>query len=244
MAAVIVWNEHRHERDDPEVAERYPEGIHGLLAGVLTEAGHDTATATLDEPEHGLTDAALDATDVLVWWGHRAHEEVTDAVVDRVQQRVLDGMGLVVLHSGHYAKVFRRLMGTGCMLKWRKPDRERLWVVDHGHPIVAGLPESFELDPEEMYGEPFQVPPPDELVLVSWFAGGEVFRSGCTWRRGRGRVVYLRPGDESYPTYHHPLVQRLISNAVGWAAPGAGPAEVIGRAPAQEREPAESEEQR
>ena len=236
MVRVMVWNEHRHEREDPDVARRYPDGIHGLLAAVLGAQGHEVTTATLDEPGHGLTDAALGGTDVLVWWGHVAHEEVTDEAVDRVQERVLDGMGLVVLHSGHYAKVFRGLMGTGCMLKWRKPDRERIWVVDHSHPIAAGLPESFVLDPEEMYGEPFQVPPPDELVLVSWFAGGEVFRSGCTWRRGRGRVAYLRPGDESYPTYHHPLVQRMLANAVGWAAAPRGPEEIIGRT-----EPAEGE---
>ncbi len=235
MIRVTVWNEYRHERDDPGVRARYPEGMHAVLAGALREpGGFDVTTATLDEPEHGLPDEVLDATDVLTWWGHAAHDEVADEVADRVRRRVLNGMGLIVLHSGHLSKVFRALMGTGCMLKYRKGDRERLWVVDHGHPIAAGLPERIELGVEEMYGEPFQIPPPDQVVFVSWFSGGEVFRSGCTFRRGRGRVFYFRPGDEEYPTYHDPLIQRVVVNAARWAAPTRGPEEVIGRVDACE----------
>ena len=108
-----------------------------------------------------------------------AHPEVDDAVVDRVQARVLEGMGLVVLHSGHFSKIFQRLMGTTCNLVWRETgERERVWVVDPGHPIAAGLDASFVIEREEMYGEPFDVPAPDRLVLVSWFGGGEIFRSG------------------------------------------------------------------
>jgi trehalose utilization protein len=157
---------------------------------------------------------------VLVWWGHRAHDEVRDDIVDRVRARVLDGMGLLALHSSHFSKIFKGLMGTSCDLKWRVADeRERLWVVAPGHPLVRGLPERIELPQEEMYGEPFDIPPPDELVLVSWFQGGEVFRSGCCFQRGRGRIAYLRPGHETYPTYHHPLIQRLVANAVDWATP-------------------------
>lgn len=227
---VTVWNEFRHERANEAVRAHYPAGIHAVLAGALRAAGHEVRAATLDEPEHGLPEPVLAATDVLLWWGHKAHAEVADAVVDRVQARVLAGMGLVALHSAHFSKIFKRLMGTSCDLKWRVAgERERLWVVAPGHPIAAGLPERIELEPEEMYGEPFDVPPPEELVFVSWFQGGEVFRSGCCYRRGQGRVFYFRPGHETYPTYHHPLVQRAIQNAVAWAAPASGSTPTRGR---------------
>lgn len=217
MTRITVWNEYRHERGEEQVRALYPDGIHGALAAALREdPGLDVRTATLDEPGHGLPAEVLGATDVLVWWGHEAHDEVADEVVDRVQERVLAGMGLLALHSSHFSKIFRRLMGTSGGLRWRKPDRERLWVVDPGHPVAAGIPESFELEVEEMYGEPFDIPRPDELVFVSWFAGGEVFRSGCAWRRGRGRVFYLRPGDEEYPTYYDPHVRQVVRNAVRW----------------------------
>jgi trehalose utilization protein len=219
---VTVWNEFRQERNDPPVARVYPDGIHAAIATGLRELGGDdldVRTATLDEPASGLPDEVLAATDVLIWWGHVAHDEVPAELVDRVQARVLDGMGLVVLHSGHASRIFRRLMGTACDLKWREDGRrERLWVVDPSHPIAAGLGESIVLAEEEMYGEHFDIPPPDDLVLVSWFEGGEVFRSGCTWRRGRGRVVYLRPGHETHPTYFDAGMRRLVANAVRWAA--------------------------
>jgi trehalose utilization protein len=221
---VTVWNEHRHERANPAVREVYPEGIHAALAEGLRAHGlASVRTATLDEPEHGLSEAALAETDVLLWWGHKAHEEVADEVVGRVQRAVLGGMGLVALHSAHYAKIFRRLMGTTCTLNWRVAgERERLWVVAPSHPIAAGLGPYLELEREEMYGEVFDIPPPDELVLVSWFRGGEVFRSGCCFLRGRGRIFYFRPGHETYPTYHDPQVRRVVANAVRWAAASEG----------------------
>ncbi|MBA2717758.1 MAG: ThuA domain-containing protein [Chloroflexi bacterium] len=215
MTRVTVWSEHRQERSDPAVAAVYPDGIHAAIAAGLADAGFDVRTATLDEPEHGLSDGVLAATDVLTWWGHVAHAEVDDAIVDRVQQRVLDGMGLIVLHSGHHSKIFRRLMGTSADLHWREAgERERIWVIDRSHPIADGLGESFVIDEEEMYGEPFDVPAPDQLVLISWFEGGEVFRSGCCYSRGRGRIFYFRPGHETHPTYVQPAVRRVISNAV------------------------------
>ena len=163
----------------------------------------------------------LATTDVLTWWGHAAHERVSDEVVERVRRRVLEGMGLVVLHSAHNSRIFRTLMGTSCMLRWREAgERERLWIVDPSHPIVAGLTdEYFELPHTEMYGEFFDVPRPDEVFLISWFEGGEVFRSGCTWRRGKGKVVYFRPGHETFPIYYDANVQKVIANAVRWAAP-------------------------
>jgi trehalose utilization protein len=221
---VTVWNEHRHETSNPVVAGIYPGGIHGAIAKPLIARGFDVRTATLDEPDHGLTQEVLDATDVLVWWGHKAHNEVRDDIVDRVQQRVLDGMGLVVLHSGHHSKIFRRMMGTTANLKWREAnDKERLWVVLPGHPIVDGVGEYVEIEEEEMYGEFFDIPQPDELVFVSWFTGGEIFRSGCCYHRGRGKIFYFRPGHETYPTYHNEQVLHVIGNGVAWAAPVNGP---------------------
>ncbi|QHW32769.1 trehalose utilization protein ThuA [Paenibacillus rhizovicinus] len=217
---VTVWNENRHEQKNPKVKEVYPDGIHSAIAGFLQEAGMIAGTATLDDPEHGLTDEVLAATDVLVWWGHLAHGEVQDDIVSKVRQRVLDGMGLIVLHSGHHSKIFKVLMGTSCDLKWREADeKERLWVVAPGHPIAEGIGEYIELPQEEMYGEHFDIPVPDELVFTSWFEGGEVFRSGCAYTRGSGKVFYFRPGHETYPTYHNPAIQRVIVNAVKWARP-------------------------
>nr|WP_285813743.1 ThuA domain-containing protein [Rossellomorea marisflavi] len=216
---VTVWNENRHEQQNPVVREIYPKGIHGAIASFLEDA-FNVRTATLDEPEHGLTQEVLDGTDVLIWWGHLAHGEVSDEVVERVKQRVLDGMGLIVLHSGHFSKIFKTLMGTSCDLKWREADeKERIWIVDPSHPIADGIGESIELEKEEMYGEHFDIPAPDQLVMVSWFEGGEIFRSGCTYQRGNGKIFYFRPGHETYPTYYHQDVQKVIANAVKWAAP-------------------------
>jgi trehalose utilization protein len=229
---VTIWNEYRHERENPEIGKIYPEGIHKALAGGLQERGFSLRTATLDEPEHGLTAAVLAETDVLIWWGHKAHPEVSDEIVDRVQARVLEGMGLVVLHSAHYSKIFQRMMGTTCNLKWREVgEKERIWVVEPGHPIAAGLPTYLEIDQEEMYGEHFDIPAPDTLVFVSWFEGGEVFRSGCCYHRGSGKIFYFRPGHETYPTYYNKQVLQVIGNAVHWAAPVDGPKVTYGNVP-------------
>ncbi|MGE0758473.1 MAG: ThuA domain-containing protein [Pirellulaceae bacterium] len=221
---VTVWNEFIHERQHEAVRVHYPAGIHAVVAQALQQhlGSHvDVRTATFDQPEHGLPEDVLAATDVLTWWGHAAHDRVDDTLVDRVQQRVLSGMGLLVMHSGHASKIFRRLMGTSCMLRWREAaERERLWIVDPSHPIAAGLEgECFELTHTEMYGEFFDIPAPDEIVFISWFEGGEVFRSGCTFRRGKGKIFYFRPGHETFPIYHNAQVQRVLANAVQWLAP-------------------------
>lgn len=229
---VTVWNEHRHEKTDERVRKVYPEGIHGALASFLRAQGMDVGTATLDEPENGLTDEVLENTDVLIWWGHMAHNEVSDTVVEKVQKRVLDGMGLIVLHSAHFSKIFRKLMGTTCDLKWREiGEKERLWVVEPGHPIVEGIGEYIELPQTEMYGERFDIPAPDTLVFISWFAGGEVFRSGCCYNRGRGKIFYFRPGHETFPIFYNKDIQRVITNAVRWAAPVEGPVPKFGHHP-------------
>ncbi|MCP8894082.1 ThuA domain-containing protein [Shinella daejeonensis] len=215
----VVWGENIHEQTNAIVRSIYPDGMHNTIAATLNrDPSISATTATLAEPEHGLGEARLTETDVLVWWGHKDHGAVEDAVVERVARRVYEGMGLLVLHSGHFSKIFKRLMGTPCALKWREAgERERIWVVDPGHPIASGLGDHFVLEHEEMYGEPFSVPEPLETVFISWFAGGEVCRSGMTWRRGAGHVFYFRPGHETYPTYHDTTVQRVLVNGVKWA---------------------------
>ena len=227
---VTVWNEFRHEKTDEHIRRVYPQGIHGAIADYLEQQpGLSVQTATLDEPEHGLTEAVLAETDVLIWWGHQAHGAVEDAIVDRVQARVLDGMGLICLHSSHFSKIFKKLMGTTCNLKWREiGENERLWVVDPSHPIAAGVGQYIDIPHEEMYGEFFDIPQPDRLVFISWFPGGEVFRSGCCYHRGRGKVFYFRPGHETFPTFYQAEVRLVIGNAVRWAAPSAGPKPVFG----------------
>ncbi len=233
---VTVWGEYRHEKKNPKVAAVYPDGMHHAIAGGLRAfPGFVVRTATLDEPDHGLTDTVLQETDVLTWWGHTAHNEVRDEIVERVRQRVLDGMGLIVLHSGHFSKIFKTLMGTSCDLKWREAgENERIWVVEPGHPIAEGLGETIEIEHEEMYGERFDIPTPETLVFVSWFAGGEVFRSGCCYTRGKGRIFYFRPGHETFPTYFHPDVRRVIANAARWTAQPPSAKVVFGNAKPRE----------
>lgn len=227
---VTVWNEYFHELESEEVRKIYPEGIHECIAGFLKEAGMDTRTATLAMPEHGLTEEVLKSTDVLVWWGHMAHDKVDDEIVQRVYRSVLEGMGLIVLHSGHASKIFRKLMGTDSdLLKWREVgEKEIIWVASPGHPICNDLEEKIIIPHEEMYGEHFNIPQPEEQVFISWFEGGEVFRSGCCWHRGKGRVFYFRPGHETFPIYHMPEIQKVITNAVKWACPVNTPAVTYG----------------
>ncbi|TFV81496.1 trehalose utilization protein ThuA [Microbacterium sp. dk485] len=224
MIRVLVWNEGEHERVDASVQAIYPDGMHTVIADGLREHLGDEVevrTATLRDPEHGLSEEALAATDVLLWWGHMAHDAVDDAVVERVHRHVLSGMGILVLHSAHFSKIFIRLMGTTCSLAWRNDgEQELVWTVAPGHPIAEGIEQPLRIERQEMYGEFFDVPAPDELVFVSSFSGGEVFRSGMTYRRGRGRVFYFSPGDQEYPVYHHPQIRRVLANGVRWAHPG------------------------
>ncbi|MCC6695098.1 MAG: ThuA domain-containing protein [Candidatus Hydrogenedentes bacterium] len=226
---VTVWNEGIHEKSDEVVKALYPKGMGSQIAQYLQKQPR-IATVHVSELDHdhqGLPDDILNTTDVMTWWGHKAHADVSDENVARVYQRVLDGMGLIVLHSGHHSKIFRKLMGTSCDLKWREiGERERIWVVDPGHPITEGLPEYFELPHVEMYGEHFDIPQPDRQVFISWFQGGEVFRSGCCWQRGKGKIFYFRPGHETFPIYYDANVLRVIYNGVKWAAPS-GVATVI-----------------
>ncbi|MFI5693842.1 ThuA domain-containing protein [Kribbella sp. NPDC051586] len=222
---VLVWNENVHESvlRDPAVLQHYPDGIHSVIGDGLTRLLGEqvvVSTATLADHEHGLDEQRVEHTDVLLWWGHEAHDDVADVVVERVVRHVRAGMGILVLHSGHYSKVFKQLMGSTCSLQWRNDgEQELVWTVAPEHPIAAGVPHPIEIPEQEMYGEYFDVPPPQETIFLSTFSGGEVFRSGVTYTRGRGKVFYFSPGDQDYPVYHHPDVQRVLANAVRWATP-------------------------
>ncbi|MFP3091359.1 ThuA domain-containing protein [Treponema sp. TIM-1] len=199
----------------------YPRGIHGALEeGLSADKNLAIRTALLEMPGHGLSEEILRNTDVLMWWGHLAHDRVSDETAELVAKHVRLGMGLVVLHSGHYSKPFRKLMGTACTLSWREiGESERVWIIDPSHPICQGLGPYFELEHEEMYGEVFDIPAPDELVMIGWFKGGEVFRSGCVFKRGRGKIFYFQPGHEEFPTFRKPEVLRILKNALYYLRP-------------------------
>lgn len=220
---VTIFNENFHDKEERVIAV-YPNGLHGAIKEALDADGRfETTIALQDMPEHGLTDEVLDNTDVLFWWGHVRHHLVEDAIVEKVHARVLKGMGLVVLHSGHFSKIFKKLMGTSCDLKWRETgDLERVWVVKPSHPIAAGIDQYFELPQEETYGEHFDIPAPDELVFTSWFSGGEIFRSGCCFERGNGKIFYFQPGHETFPTYYNENVRKVLVNGALWAGAPCG----------------------
>jgi trehalose utilization protein len=216
---ITVWNENLHERTKEKVMKVYPNGIHNAIAdGLKKNPDMTVRTATLEQPEHGLTEKVLDETDVLFWWGHMAHDQVEDAIVKRVQERVLSGMGLIVLHSGHFSKIFKLLMGTHCSLRWREAgEKELVWNVAPGHPITKGIGDTIVIPAHEMYGERFDIPEPTQLVFISWYEGGNVFRSGCTFIRGNGRIFYFSPGHETYPVYFDDTIRKILTNAARWA---------------------------
>lgn len=220
MIRVTIWNEYKHERENEKIHRQYPEGIHGCLAGFLgKQEDFSVRTATFDMEEHGLTEEVLENTDVLIIWSHQLQEEFSDEVARRVQRHVLSGMGLIALHSAHYSKIMRNLMGTTMSLKWKHGEKEKLWCIEPAHPIAKGIPEMIEIPQEEMYGEFFDIPKPDDVIFSGWFSGGQVFRSGCVFYRGRGKIFYFQPGHEEYPIYHIPEIQKIIENAVRFCAP-------------------------
>ena len=228
MTRIGIYNENVHEQTKEEVRAIYPEGIHGTLASFLKDDDVSIRIFTLDTVEE-ITEEALDEIDVLLWWGHAAHNKVPDEIAFRVRDAVQKGMGIIFLHSGHHSKPFRFLMGTSCNLNWREDgDMERIWVVKPSHPIAKGLGRYFELPHDETYGEPFCIPDPDDVVFITWYEGGEVFRSGCTFHRENGKIFYFQPGHETFPIYHDKNVQHVIKNAVEWAKPNYRVAELIG----------------
>ena len=216
---VVIYNEFNDTHQTGKTLKAYPTGIHGVLKDLFEKAGHNVKVYTLKNINE-ITEDVLKQTDVMVWWGHTNHQDVSDAVADKVAESVLKGMGFIALHSAHLAKPFKRLMGTACNLKWREIDeKERVWVVLPNHPIAKGINEYFEIPHEEMYGEPFGIPTPDELVFIGWFQGGNVFRSGCCYYRGNGKVFYFQPGHETNPTFCIKEVQQVLLNALNWAKP-------------------------
>ena len=220
MIRVTIYNEFVHERTHENVREVYPDGIHMTLSRALQCEDIEVKTVTLLDDQCGLTDETLKNTDVLIWWGHMAHGEVPDEVAQRVRDHVQMGMGAIFLHSAHESKPFKLLMGTPCSLTWREDgDFERVWVVNPAHPIAQGIGRFIYLPHEETYGEPFTVPEPDELVFIGTYDGGEVFRSGCCYRKENGRVFYFQPGHETYPIFYDENVRTIIRNAVKRAKP-------------------------
>ena len=220
MIRITVWNENLHEKSDPEVRANHPNGLHETVAEALREDPEFVVrTATLDDPDCGLTDEVLSETDVLFWWGHMGHDKVPDEVVDRVYKHVMNGMGLVALHSAHHSKIFRKLMGSPCNLTWHDDSRERVFVVNPAHPIAKGIPAHFEIPVEECYGEPFSIPEPDQLVFLAWYNTGEVFRAGCCYQRGCGKIFYFQPGHETAKSFFVPEVRQIYRNGARWAAP-------------------------
>lgn len=223
MLRITVWNEYKHEREYEAIRKVYPEGIHGCISSFLEkEEDFEVRTATFDMSEHGLTEEVLQETDVLIIWSHALQDEFADMVAERVQRHVLAGMGLIALHSAHFSKVMKKLLGTSMTLKWKHGDREKLWCTAPTHPIAAGIPEVIDIPEEEMYGEFFDIPKPDDVIFTGWFAGGQVFRSGCTFSRGYGKIFYFQPGHEEYPIYYMPQIQQIIKNAVRYCAPITG----------------------
>ena len=218
MTRVLVWNEFLHEKKDDGVRAIYPEGIHKTIAEFLKTDDLEIKTATLDDEECGLTQEVLDNTDVLIWWGHMGHQLVPDEIAMRVRDAVLEGMGMIFLHSAHHSKPFKFLLGTSCNLGWRENgDREYVWVCDPSHPIAEGIDRYIKLEHEETYAEPFSIPEPDKLIFIGSYEGGDVLRAGCCYRRGYGKIFYFQPGHETFPTYHNPQIIRVIKNAIHWA---------------------------
>lgn len=218
---VTIWNEYRHEKSDENVAKLYPNGLHAAIGEFLSNNDDMKITlAALDDPDQGLPDEVLNNTDVLLWWGHMNHGEVKDDLVERIRQRVyVGGMGFIALHSAHHSKPFRAIVGTTGNLLWGDNQKEIIWNIMPSHPIAAGIPSHFELPEEELYAEPFQIPQPDAHIFEGWYEHGYVFRTGCTFLRGAGRVFYFQPGHETCPSFYDANVQRIITNGVRWAAP-------------------------
>ena len=218
MIRVTVWNEYVHEREYEGIAKVYPKGIHGCIADFLdTDEEIAVRCATLDMEDQGISEEMLRNTDVLIWWAHARHEDITDENVRLIREAVLGGMGLIALHSAHYSKIMKALMGTTMSLNWRNNDSEMLQCVMPLHPIADGVPAVINIPHEEMYSEWFDIPKPDDIVFEGTFSRGEKFRSGVTFTRGYGRIFYFQPGHEEYPIYFMPEIQRIITNAVHWA---------------------------
>lgn len=217
MIKVTIFNEFIHEKEKDDIKAIYPDGIHNAIKQGIECDSIAVKTFTLENVEE-ITDEVLAETDVIIWWGHIAHNRVPEEVAERVQAAVLSGMGAIFLHSAHHSKPFKKLMGTTCNLTWRENgDYELVWAIKPSHPIARGIDRFIKLDHVETYGEPFDIPEPDELVFIGSYEGGEAFRSGCCWKRGNGKIFYFQPGHESYPVFYNEGILTVIRNAIYWA---------------------------
>ena len=233
MIRVTIWNEFRHEKTKEKVKALYPNGLHATIKEYLdTDEELEVRLAALDDEDQGLPDDVLNNTDVLLWWGHMAHKEVDDELVEKIRVRVYTGkMGFIALHSGHHSKPFKRILGTTGNLQWGRNQKEIVWNLMPTHPIAAGIPDHFILEEEELYSEPFFIGQPEALVFGSWFEDGNILRSGACFVRGAGRIFYFQPGHETCPSYHNPYVLRIIKNAIYWVKPSTPGYEIKDDAP-------------
>ena len=216
---VVVWSEGTAPK------RVYPKDVNTTIAEGLQPLSPtwEIVTASLADPEQGLTEESLAKTDVLIWWGHQKHGQVKDALVARIVRRVKeDGMGFIALHSAHFAKPLKKLLGTNCGWKGGyvcDGSKVELIVKDKNHPIVRGVSD-FSLANTERYSEPFEVPEPEAVVLDGIYirpdGTKEHSRHGLVWTVGKGKVFYFQPGHETYPHYFDPNVQKVLCNAVEW----------------------------
>ena len=226
---VVVWSEGSANVDEGS-KKVYPEDINTAIAeglAPLKARGWEIVKATLGDPDQGISDELLAGTDVLIWWGHKKHGEVKNELVDKIDQRVRDGkMGFIATHSSHFAKPFKKLMGTACSWGEYVVDGTsvEILVKEPSHPICRGV-RSFKLPKIERYGEPFAVPAPEAVPLDGRYTKPDgktaPARMGLCWAVGKGKVFYFTPGHETYDDYYRPEVRRIFVNAVQWAAPAA-----------------------
>ena len=217
---VTIWNEFRHEKTVEAAKKLYPDGLHAFIRDFLECEQVKVTLAALDDENQGLSDDLLKSTDVLIWWGHMAHGEVKDELVEKIYNRVHSGMGLICLHSAHGSKVFKKVLSSTGTLAWGRNQKCVIWNLAPTHPIAAGVPLHFELF-EELYSEPFAIPKPDDLIFTTWYEDGYIFRGGATFTRGLGKIFYFHPGHETCDSYYNEHVQTIIKNAVRFCAPAA-----------------------
>ena len=224
---VTVWSEVIDPVLEPRAVTYYPDDINVYLAEFLSiEHDFEVRTANLRQKENGLSQEILNDTDVLVWWSHLYDDQVSDETAQRVAETVLNGMGILFLHASLGSKPAKILLGTNSNTgKYREiGEKEKIWVVDRSHPVVDGMEKEYiEIPASEMYGEPYGIPTPDDIVFISWFEGGEVLRSGVDWKKGAGKVFFFAPGHEEFPVYYHSEIQKAVKNIVRWLKPVKGP---------------------
>jgi trehalose utilization protein len=216
---VVVWSEGTAPKSV------YPNDINGAVAeGLKDLSGWEVVKAGLSDPDQGLPDKLLQRADVLIWWGHQKHGDVKDELVDKIVKRVKeDGMGFIALHSSHFAKPNKKLMGTACSWKAYVLDSTtlKITVKSPDHPIAKGI-KDFTIDHSERYSDPYAVPTPKAVVFegtASLKKGGtDTSQIGLTWEIGKGKVFYFQAGHETNPVFMDPNVRQIMSNAVQWAA--------------------------